>query len=428
MFLAWNPPTDVDFSSAFDFKVLGGDTLLVNNPAKWTESINNPRLWAVIEKKDMHSTIDLLDDPLRTSVQAFWDKMHVGGTLKQRPIASLEVPAQTSSKAGFLLASLKYRDDKDVGSVTIWCSKNASPKDDKECPKAEIWVNTSHGAHHDNHQWRDISTFCMPVPLNYKYVTEAWLIDRNERQGLGPQSRFAMVDTDLELGDWEPVQAGPGASKKEAGFLVVHIFADPPDKEGCIATAKAFVGGELVSSNSFHWWQSHRNWVRTAALCTPVPAGVTCNIQVLDTGTGPDCTYKAWWFPIKASSKYTLGETVKLKVINYPASVTTIDNTRDKHVPETDTFFSPTSDGFLSGFIAVNADGDRGIIRIFNTGDNDPQPLAGAATYLDMQRNRQINSGAVMLPVLKGETYVMKLAISKGSPAVSMFFTPIVAV
>ncbi len=61
-----------EIATRASFEAVGGDTTLASNPASWAGTVKDPNLWAVIANEGIHSTVDLLNDDLRSRVLAVW--------------------------------------------------------------------------------------------------------------------------------------------------------------------------------------------------------------------------------------------------------------------------------------------------------------------------------------------------------------------
>lgn len=92
-------------SESTSFEGIGGDTLLIDNPDEWRQTVRQARLWAVIARDDVRSTIGLLDEDLQKEIH------RIAATQPRRSVSGLFLGAvQTAKNAKDQGQEIPYRE------------------------------------------------------------------------------------------------------------------------------------------------------------------------------------------------------------------------------------------------------------------------------------------------------------------------------
>jgi len=417
------------------FNAVGGNTLLGTNPKDWAPTVAEPKLWAVIERRRVVPTYELLDEALKNRVLEVWATVvPLLGKPEVLPWVEGWGRIQRSPTSGFVIAmrdASKSRDGSiktgNRGSVFVASGPGADPEEGD--PKAAAGAAFVHydppgDAHYE------CNSVCLPVPKNgtYRCKFEA-------SQG-DPTGRLAFVSSKLDFGEWNPVfdsfsnkptegtkvggsWVAPTPAEKD-GFLFVSIDAQNDCSRGIVYVT---IGKEPVSGCSVQRDSNLGKFLYRTSLCIPVPARSTYSIEWEDMDYDPT---KGDKFPrVRAYLMPVVGRGVKMEKAEsrelwcaYPA----------------------TTDGILHGWVWVAKDGQRGMLKLY-TFDVDAEraknpkalteqeePYAGASVHFG-GKWKLAKANSVMLPVRQGAHYAALLDIGDsqaGSPVWKLFWTAIV--
>ena len=379
-------------SESTQFQVLGGDATLASSPQTWPNTVKDPRLWAVIGRQGLHSTVDLLEPELQKQVREVWSRVGIVPAIFPVEDLPVEKRSTRAETAGFLLGSREPRNG-EHGSVVLVCGGNRDPMlTDPDAVGGAACVHMARK--HD--VWFDCNSICLPVPAKSFYHTET--IDTG---GHAP-TRLAFVPTRLSFGRWAKVDIASGPQRAGSdGFLFVAIHAAKSGERGVV---RGSISGKPMASASVH----ERERMSDANFCLPVPRGSEYSVA-LEAGSGSP-TVSAWWLP-STSLAWRLEAPVPISC---------------------GTNMTAETDGILHGFIAATREGGHGLLKLYADQEASSAPgqlpCASASVHRYGPHDRWITDASAMLPVSANSQYKAVYTPTAPQTKATAFWTAIVPV
>jgi hypothetical protein len=373
------------------FDGLGGDATLVSNPADWAPTVRDPRLWAVIGNARLVSTIDLLDDERRSAVLARWsapaspELPAIGEPLTLQPDT-----ASRSTTAGFLLGLRDCDGMPQQGEVLV-----ASGTQEREADSAEeATAGAGVYSHHGGDVWYDVNSVCLPIATGMDFGV--WATDVAQKGG-SARSRLGFARTQFGFGAWTTLPVGEPAEVTEDGFLAVGVTLP----ERVQADVQVLSGGDVLAATSAHRDARYGSPAPHSAICIPIRAGTTLDVQVaLRAGAGGPGNVQARF--IALDNAWMLGPSREI---------------------EPGTHLTADTDGVLHAQLDVVGDGPRAVVRLYA---GAPDPWAGCSVHAFGPHVRLLRHASALLPIGKGGKLYTSYAPTSGAPPLRLTWTPIV--
>jgi hypothetical protein len=256
-----------------------------------------------------------------------------------------------------------------------------------------------------NDIWIDTASACLPVPAQQNYA-----VGTPDTAGNAP-ARFAIAETNLTLGEWQPVEQFQGLTNyrgftaESDGFVFCTLEARNNGERGYATCA---VNKTIIAAASVHYYPRNDCFLPYATFCAPYAKGSTVEVNITPTAGQP--YFQVWRIPSTSEAwKFTKPETLRLGT------------------------YSPLDkDGFVNGVVTIPDNGPRGILRLECIDENrvgiHSYPIASAAVHVWHRGDRFISHSSAMLPIRQGYQIFADWKPTAGAPQAQVYWTRVVPV
>lgn len=258
--------------------------------------------------------------------------------------------------------------------------------------------------------WVPMASTGIPVPAGKLFEVRADVTNPDPSFGC----RYAQFDAAAPgLGDWvqlvtnnkpAPAVDAPTLFQKTAssdGFLLASIDCSATDGARGYIELQHTDGQNFtrVAGATAQYYTVSNRYVPWNSFCVPIRNGTVWQLAYETTSTGAN--FNAWWIPFTS-------------------------NVFQESVPATSAQ-QATSDGFLSGWVRAENDGDRGYLRLWASPTQNHRPIgmeASASAHYYTTNDMHVRTNSAMIPVKEGWWYQVTQTPTWGKPSFSVRFTP----
>ncbi len=369
------------------FKPTGGNTLLASTPSEWAKTVNKPHNWAVMQYKDLRSTIDLLPADLQDDVRRIWKEKYPDApkAVFGAPVSRAVYQAIREESDGFLLGVVRAStDNDDSGYGTLYVKSDAS--DNPTTLRAQASVH-----YHQKDDRFGGRNSCM-IPL---------------RRGESALTNYAASSTTPNADLWfvpfavqEPVlQPWGGMSNGDQsiealtdGFIIGCITAGDETRGRIILKDRDT--NDILGASSAHHYVKNDVWYRGNSFCAPVRKGQKLKFETVNGYGTPE---------VKLFSVPIAGRTIGTRV------------SRDYGIE-----YTARESGFFV-LVMFGDDGSRQMADVIVDG----RVLGATSVHYFENHDTFLTHNSVTVPIAAGSTYKALLGNGFGTTYRSAYFVPI---